>query len=71
MLPWKAVNSSEGISKGEGGVALCARECFDYLELNNCDDGVEALDLVLVRDFNLPDVCWDITAQGVSGACGR
>lgn len=43
MLQWKAMNSSEGISKGGGGVALCARDRFDYLELNNCDGRVEGL----------------------------
>ncbi|KAK4814312.1 LOW QUALITY PROTEIN: hypothetical protein QYF61_014826 [Mycteria americana] len=83
------------------GVALCVRECFDCLELNDSDDRVEclwvrlrgkankaditvgfcyrppnpdeeadeifykqlgeasrSLALVLVGDFNLPDVCW-------------
>ncbi|GAB0210334.1 hypothetical protein GRJ2_003499200 [Grus japonensis] len=81
-----------------GGVALYVRECFDCLELDDCDDKVECLwvrmrgkadillgvcyrppnqdeeadeafykqlaevsqspALVLVGDFNLPDVCW-------------
>ncbi|KAK4828864.1 hypothetical protein QYF61_000992 [Mycteria americana] len=51
------------------GVALYVRECFDCLELDDGDDRVECLwkqlgeasrpvALVLVGDFNLPDVCW-------------
>lgn len=121
MLQQKALNSSEGTSKGGGGVALRARKRSDYLELNNCDDAFgglwvrirgkanradivvgfcyrphnqdeeadeilckqlgevsKALDLVLVKDlpdvliyFDLPDVCWNTTAQEISGVCGR
>ncbi|GAB0206965.1 hypothetical protein GRJ2_003162100 [Grus japonensis] len=61
-----------------GGVALYVRECFDCIELDDCDDKVEclwdeevdeafykrlaevsqSLALVLVGDFNLPDICW-------------
>ncbi|KAK4831611.1 hypothetical protein QYF61_018371 [Mycteria americana] len=37
-----------------GGVAVYVRECLDSLELDDGDDGA----LVLVGDFNLPDVCW-------------
>jgi len=87
--------------KRGGGVALCVRECFSCIELDDCDDKVECLwvkmrgkankadillgacyrptsqdeeadevfyrrlaavsqsvALVLVGDFNLPDVCW-------------
>jgi len=87
--------------KRGSGVALYVRDCFDCIELNNCDDKVECLwvkmrgkankadillgvcfrppnqdeeadevfykrlaevsqllALVLVGDFNLPDICW-------------
>jgi len=87
--------------KRSGGVALCVRDCFDCIELEDCDDKVECLwvkmrgkankadilvgvcyrppnqdeeadevfykrlaevsqsrALVLVGDFNLPDICW-------------
>lgn len=44
-----------------GGVALCVRECFDCIEVNDCEDTTEAsrsLALVLGGDFNIPNVCW-------------
>ncbi|KAK4810724.1 hypothetical protein QYF61_007698 [Mycteria americana] len=42
-----------------GGVALYVRECLDSLE------GGVSMALVLVGDFNLPDVCWKYnTAEG-------
>jgi len=93
-----AISSSGG---KWGGVALCVRDCFDCIELNDCDDKVEclwvkmrgkankadillgvcyrppnqdeeahevfykrlaevsqSLTLVLMGDFNLPDMCW-------------
>jgi len=87
--------------KRGGGVALYVRDCFDCIELDDCDDQVEyfwvkmrgkankadillgvcsrppkqdeevnevfykrlaevsqSLALVLMGDFNLPDICW-------------
>jgi len=95
-------------------VALYVRECFNCIELNNCDDKVEclrvrmrekankadillavcyrapnqdeeveeayykrlaqaSLALVLVGDFNLPDVCWkhNTAEKKQSRRCGR
>lgn len=38
VLHWIAIISSEGIDQeGVGRVALSVKECFDSLELHNCD----------------------------------
>ena len=39
-----AVSSSEGTGEERGGgVALYVRDCFDCIELDNCDDKVKCL----------------------------
>jgi len=44
VLLWMVISSSEGTGEERGsGVALYLRECFDSIELNDCDDKVECL----------------------------
>ena len=47
VLQWMAINPSEGIGWRQGwrssGVALCARECFDCLEIDDGKDRIECL----------------------------
>jgi len=119
VLRWMAISSSEVIRKERhGGVVLYARNCFDCIELNDCDDEVkhlrvkrrwkankagillgvyyrppsqdeevdevfykqleevsQSLVLVLVGDFNLPDIYWKYNTaerkQSRRFVCGR
>jgi len=106
MVRWMAISSSEAIGEERDVVGwLCMWDCFDCVNINDCDDKVEclwvkmrgkaskadillgvcyrqpnqdeevdeevdevcykrlaevsqSLALVLVGDFNLPDICW-------------
>ena len=42
MEGYKLFRKDKGGKRG-GGLALCVRDCFDCIELNDCDDKVECL----------------------------
>jgi len=57
VLRWMAVSSSEGKGKERGGgVALYVRDCFDCIELDDCDDKVERLWVKMRGKANKEDI---------------
>lgn len=42
--------------KRGGGIALCTTECFDYLELNNCNCEVEGIWVRIMGKANRTDI---------------
>jgi len=54
---WTAITSSEGIGEERGdGVALYVRDCFDCIELKNCDHKVECLLVKMRGKANKADI---------------